>query len=185
MLYPRGGAAAGDASHNPSDTTYAAIPPSSTYKGPKVAGTYGGFVGVFVAVGIFVLIILLVFMFLRFRTLRKRDDSTSAIEHGTELGSGRGGGGGREPEDDAFEMPRYERAGMESTLSFNGSEGGMSPQLGGRQRELYAHEGVSQDAFYDQRSGGTYDPYAETTTTTTPPRYDGGAGEGRNFDVKG
>ncbi|GAA5990755.1 hypothetical protein JCM5350_007358 [Sporobolomyces pararoseus] len=180
MIYERGGAAAGDASRNPSDTAYAAIPPSSTYKGPKVAGTYGGFVGVFVGAGIFVLIVLTILILLRFRTLRKRDASTSAIEHGTELG-GVGGSRRNEEDDDAFAMPtRYERAGMDSTLSFNGSDT-MTPPLG--QRELYAQDGVSQDGFYDTGAQRTYDPYTESTSNT-PPQYEGD-GRRDHLDVKG
>ena len=174
-IYRRGGVAGGDASHNPTDTTYAAIPPSSTYKGPKVAGTYGGFVGVFTGVGFFVIIILTILIFLRYRTLRKRNDSSSAIEHGTNLG-----GGGRERErernewdrEEAFEMPstqRYERAGMESTLSFNGSD--MTPPLRQGERQLYAQDGVSQEAFFDGGGGQrTYDPYTEGAGL---PKYDG------------
>jgi len=79
-------------------------------------------------------------------------------------------------------MPRYERAGMESTLSFNGSEG-MTPPLG--QRELYAQEGVSRDGFYDSGAERTYDPYTESTTTTPPQYHYDGEGGRRDVDVKG
>ncbi|GAA5885352.1 hypothetical protein JCM16303_006015 [Sporobolomyces ruberrimus] len=191
MIYPRGGAAGGDASRNPTDTTYAAIPPSSTYKGPKVAGTYGGFVGVFVGVGIFVLIVLTIFILLRFRTLRKRTDSSNAIEHGTNLGGATTGGGGQRGnewsrggeagEDDAFEMPRYERAGMESTLSFTGSDT-MTPPLRQGERNLYAQDGVSQEGFYEDGQR-TYDPYTESGTMT-PPQYDGRGTTGGHSDDK-
>ncbi|GAA6012165.1 hypothetical protein JCM11491_001770 [Sporobolomyces phaffii] len=188
MLYPRGGVAAGDPSKNPTDTTYAAIPPSSTYKGPKVAGTYGGFVGVFVGVGIFVLILLTILILLRFRTLRKRSASSDAIEHGTNAGATgswtSGAGGGRGTDDDAFEMPRYERAGMESTLSFTGSDG-MTPPLRQGERQLYAQDAVSQDGFHGQQQ--IYDPYTETATETTPPTYrdeGGGATATGDYDAK-
>ncbi|GAA5830328.1 hypothetical protein JCM3766R1_002870 [Sporobolomyces carnicolor] len=204
MIYARGGAAAGDASRNPSDTTYAAVPPSSTYRGPKVAGTYGGFVGVFVAVGVALLVVLTVLVLLRARTLRKRNNLM--IEQ-DEVGGGGGGGGRRtrrddDEEDDAFEMPRYERAGMESVLSFNDAgdynvdHDGRDD--GGREGGLYANEGISHDAFYDQdperRQGrGTYDPFAETEshsgTASSPPRYDGPlpppSSSSRSNDTKG
>jgi len=140
-------------------------------------------------VGVFVLIVLTILVFLRFRTLRKRNDNSSAIENGTNQG------GGRERERDrnewdreeAFEMPstqRYERAGMESTLSFNGSD--MTPPLRQGERQLYAQDGVSQEAFFDGAAPGqrTYDPYTEGAGL---PKYDGqgraGNGEGLR-DVK-
>ncbi|GAA5933081.1 uncharacterized protein JCM15063_002291 [Sporobolomyces koalae] len=179
MIYPRGGAAAGDTSKNPTDTTYAAIPPSSTYKGPKVAGTYGGFVGVFVAAGIVVLIGLTILALLRFRTLRKRDASLNAIEHGTDLGAGPRGGTRDDDEDDAFEMPRYERAGMESTLSFTGSDA-MTPPLRQGERQLYGQDGVSQEAFYEPNESRTYDPYAESI----PPKYEPETAHGEHRDAK-
>ncbi|GAA6061661.1 hypothetical protein JCM10212_000844 [Sporobolomyces blumeae] len=173
MLAPRGGVAGGDASRNPTDTTYAAVPPSSTYKGPKVAGTYGGFVGVFVGVGVFVLVVLTILVFLRFRTLKRRDRQLDAIERGTVAGAGartgratdaqgrpRGRGNEWDP-DEAFEMPThaaYERAGMDSTLSLNdANDGGFTPPMPPA-RQLYAADGISQDAFFDG-DNRTYDPY--------------------------
>ncbi|GAA5891539.1 hypothetical protein JCM5296_004249 [Sporobolomyces johnsonii] len=180
MLHRRGGVAAGDSSRNPSDTTYAATPPSSTYKGPKVAGTYGGFVGVLVGSGIFVLVLVLILIFFRLRQLNRRAAAHAAIRRAagsTSTSTARSGtrddGDEWDTMDDAFEMPRslgagsYDPANLnESTLTLAAGPPGAPPLP-----PLYAHDGVSQEAFFDGARGvGTYDPYV--TNSPDPERRD-------------
>ncbi|GAA6003197.1 hypothetical protein JCM10207_001796 [Rhodosporidiobolus poonsookiae] len=108
-LLRRGGAAAGDASHNPSGTSYAAHPPSSTYTGPKVAGTYTGFVGVLVGAGIFVLLLVAVLILWRLRTLRRANTLATAGTGTLYDPEDYGGAGGvkrwARQNDEAFELP--------------------------------------------------------------------------------
>ncbi|KAK4053656.1 hypothetical protein OIV83_001312 [Microbotryomycetes sp. JL201] len=115
----RGGVAHGDASLNPTATTYGNIPPSSTYRGPKVAGTYQGFVGVFVGVGVFIMAVVIVLVFLRWRQLR-RERTTRSFE-----------------DSEAFEMPRswtqHSRTSLDSSP--------MSP--------MYRNVGATESAFFD------------------------------------
>ncbi|BGP22611.1 hypothetical protein Rt10032_c08g3479 [Rhodotorula toruloides] len=145
-VYPRGGVAGGDPSKNPSDSTYAAIPPSSTYKGPEVAGTYGGFVGVLVGVGVFVLLILAGFMLVRYRQLKRK-----AVQSGGE-GYERGGAW---VADDAFELPTHQALHSQSTVNLD------SPPLH-RAPRLYAQDGISQEALFEEGASGRYrDPYGE------------------------
>ncbi|GAA5876146.1 hypothetical protein JCM8547_003379 [Rhodosporidiobolus lusitaniae] len=147
LLYERGGAAGG----NPSSTftgTFAATPPSSTYTGPKIAGTYGGFVGVLVGSGIFLLIVLFVLGLWRYRSLRRLNSSSSSGDEGY------GGGGVRrwaEENDDAFEMPsslRTPGGGYEAPYSPSQSTLHLSPHPyeggagGGESPRLYANEGI-------------------------------------------
>ncbi|GAA6036953.1 hypothetical protein JCM8097_005476 [Rhodosporidiobolus ruineniae] len=176
VLWARGGAAAGDPSHNPSASTYAATPPSSTYTGPKVAGTYGGFVGVLVGAGIFVLVVLAILALLRYRSIRRKN---------RQAGEAAGQGGVRDwaaENDDAFEMPSSLRtpqgeygygtpgggggggghsytqhAGYPDPYSSGGGFGGASSSTvhlspyadrqGVGSPRLYAHEGLSADSL--------------------------------------
>ncbi|ORY78410.1 hypothetical protein BCR35DRAFT_305013 [Leucosporidium creatinivorum] len=153
-LSARGGVAGGDASSNPTQTIYASIPPSSTYRGPKVAGTYTGFVGVFVGAGIFTLILLSIFILLRYRHLRRTNAASSA----------RGGPGesdfhrGREEHEEAFEMPRSWRGGggdgdvgNESTASFDPAEFRGADGDGGREEPFYSNlaESRSREVFLE------------------------------------
>ncbi|GAA5925830.1 hypothetical protein JCM1841_006328 [Sporobolomyces salmonicolor] len=179
MLHRRGGVAAGEASRNPTDTTYAAVPPSSTYTGPKVAGTYGGFVGVLVGSGIFVLVLVLVLIFFRLRQLKRRAASHAAIRRAGATATARSGtDGGDEWDtmDDAFEMPRASAAGYdpanlnESTLTLDRLGAAAAPPRASP-LPLYAQDGVSQEAFFDSARGrGPYDPYV--TNSPDPERRD-------------
>ncbi|GAA5991150.1 hypothetical protein JCM11641_004047 [Rhodosporidiobolus odoratus] len=104
---PRGGIAAGEGGfYSTASTapTYAPTPPKSTYTGPKVAGSYGGFVGVLVGSGIAILLLLLGAGLYRYRLLQKRkrqqqQDQTQSQSRG---------GGVRtwaEENEEAFELP--------------------------------------------------------------------------------
>lgn len=120
------------------------MPPSSTYKGPKVAGTYGGFVGVLVGVGIFVLLVLAGFILVRYRQLRRK--ATQGGDEGYERG-------GAWAADDAFELPTHQALHSESTINLD------SPPLH-HAPPLYAQDGISQEAFFKEDTSGRYrDPY--------------------------
>ncbi|BGP37920.1 hypothetical protein JCM10450v2_001857 [Rhodotorula kratochvilovae] len=164
-LHERGGIAAGDASKNPTSGTFASAPPKSTYTGPRVAGTYGGFVGVFVAclvVGLFVVVGLIL---LRLRTLRRR----SAREEATYNDVRRQHAGGDDEwnaADDAFEMPThasYDRSHSTLDLVDDAVLGGGA---GAHSRPYAAHDdaGVSQDTLYagvSEEPARYRDPYAD------------------------
>ncbi|KAK4703421.1 hypothetical protein P7C70_g2802, partial [Phenoliferia sp. Uapishka_3] len=129
----RGGVAGGEASRNPSETqSYAASPPSSTYSGPKIAGSEGGFIGLVTGLGVFVILSGLGFwLYIRLRRNRRRGAAEGAFPdaRGATMGSGgsnygQGGNGNRgwaraADEDDAFEMPSHsafgEGGGYQST----------------------------------------------------------------------
>ncbi|GAA5978708.1 hypothetical protein JCM10908_004454 [Rhodotorula pacifica] len=150
-LQARGGVAGGDAGKNPSQTSYANEPPKSTY--PTVAGSYGGFVGVFVGTGIFILIVLACLMLLRVRSMRRQ----AAAREGASSASGYEQRPNDEwnVEEEAFEMPHYDGRYDASTVHLD------SPGLG-QEPPLYAHDGVSQDAFFDDKAQRTYrDPYED------------------------
>ncbi|GAA93407.1 uncharacterized protein L969DRAFT_573942 [Mixia osmundae IAM 14324] len=55
-LHRRGGVAAGDPDKNPTETSYATSPPKSTYGGPTVAGSEGGFIGLVAGLAALVLL---------------------------------------------------------------------------------------------------------------------------------
>ncbi|GAA5833878.1 hypothetical protein JCM11251_005995 [Rhodosporidiobolus azoricus] len=155
----RGGAAGGDPSHNPSLGSYAPTPPKSTYTGPKVAGTYGGFVGVFVGAGILTLIVIALLLFWRWRKLKRAERLGEEEE---------GDGGVRDwaaEHGDAFEMPSTlsshrrgdggSRGLYETPFSPSSSTLHLSPYAGGGgaggdSPRLYAHEGaVSNETFFE------------------------------------
>ncbi|GAA5845644.1 hypothetical protein JCM9279_006060 [Rhodotorula babjevae] len=129
-LVERGGAAAGDTSHNPATGTYASIPPSSTYHGPKVAGTYGGFVGVFVASLFVALVVVVALIFVRLRTLRRRNLRDDAVY--SEARGAVPGGHGHDDDDewnateDAFEMPQRYDPMLGSAVSLVDDDGAPS-----------------------------------------------------------
>lgn len=134
-------------------TSYANEPPKSTY--PTVAGSYGGFVGVFVGTGVFVLIVIASLMFLRWRQMKRqaaaREGAAAApVAAGYEQ---RPGDDEWTAADEAFEMPHYEGRYDASAVELH------SPGLG-QAPPLYAHDGVSQDAFFDDKPQRAYhDPY--------------------------
>ncbi|GAA5914887.1 hypothetical protein JCM8208_003038 [Rhodotorula glutinis] len=134
-LVERGGAAAGDTSHNPATGTYASIPPSSTYHGPEVAGTYGGFVGVFVASLFVALVVVAALIFVRLRTLRRRNLRDDAV-YSEARGAVAGHGHGRDDDDewnateDAFEMPQRYDPMLGSAVSLVDDDGAPLPAYG-------------------------------------------------------
>ncbi|GAA6051848.1 hypothetical protein JCM3770_005495 [Rhodotorula araucariae] len=151
QLYPRGGVAAGDASRNPTTGTYASAPPKSTYTGPKVAGTYGGFVGVFVACLVVGLAVVVGLILLRLRTLRRRSMRDEAIYNDVR----RGGGGGDDDEwnaaDDAFEMPThasYDPSHSAHDLVDDAVLGDGDKARRARLYATYEDAGASQDTLY-------------------------------------
>lgn len=109
------------------DTTFAAAPPSSTYRGPKIAGSEGGFIGLVTGLGIVVILAGLGFwLFHRRRQNNRRRDAEYAGSgaRGTTGGStstrGQGQGWGRaaDEDDDAFEMPpSFGTAGLQSSTT--------------------------------------------------------------------
>lgn len=121
--------------------------------GPKVAGTYTGFVGVFVGVGIFTLILLSIFIFLRFRHLRRTNAAAaSSQDRGSDFHRN------REEHEEAFEMPRSWRGqqggdlGNESTASFDPAEfRGADGGDGGREGPFYSNlaESRSREVFLE------------------------------------
>ncbi|GAA5868314.1 hypothetical protein JCM3774_001003 [Rhodotorula dairenensis] len=149
-MQARGGVAGGDADKNPTQTSYANEPPKSTY--PTVAGSYGGFVGVFVGTGIFILIVIACLGFLRWRQMKRQ----AAVREGAASVAGyeqRPGDDEWTAADEAFEMPHYEGRYDASAVELH------SPGLG-QAPPLYAHDGVSQDAFFDDKPQRAYrDPY--------------------------
>ncbi|SGY38418.1 BQ5605_C003g02025 [Microbotryum silenes-dioicae] len=105
ILWSRGGVAAGDPTQNPTATTYETAPPSSTYTGPKVAGSYSGFVGLLVGAGVLILFVIVALALLRYRTLRRKERLVKHFE-GDTVDSW--------VNDDAFEMPRTGARGFGS-----------------------------------------------------------------------
>ncbi|GAA5969958.1 hypothetical protein JCM8115_001190 [Rhodotorula mucilaginosa] len=156
-LQPRGGVAGGDAGMNPSETSYANEPPKSTY--PTVAGSYGGFVGVFVGTGIFILIVIACLLFLRWRQIKRQ----AAAREGAASVAGyeqRPGDDEWTAADEAFEMPHYEGRYDASAVQLDSPTFGQEPPL-------YAHDGVSQDAFFDDKPRQAYrDPYEDGPDST-------------------
>ncbi|GAA5938260.1 hypothetical protein JCM3775_002930 [Rhodotorula graminis] len=159
-LVERGGAAAGDTSHNPATGTFDSVPPSSTYHGPKVAGTYGGFVGVFVASLFVALAVVAALIFLRLRTLRRR-----ALRQDAVYSDARGAVPGRDAHhhhdddewnatEDAFEMPQRYDPMLGSAVSLVDDDGALPPTYG-------AHGGgggsISQPRLYAGGGAGTDD----------------------------
>lgn len=131
-------------------TTYGNEPPKSTY--PTVAGSYGGFVGVFVGTGIFILLVLLCLGFLRWRQLKRQAASREGAASVTGYEQ-RPGDDEWTAADEAFEMPSYEGRYDASTVNLGSPGPGQEPPL-------YAHDGVSQDAFFDDKRHQAYqDPY--------------------------
>ncbi|KAM0792132.1 hypothetical protein ACM66B_004832 [Microbotryomycetes sp. NB124-2] len=140
----RGGVAHGDASLNPTATTYGNVPPSSTYRGPKVAGTYQGFVGVFVGAGILVLAIIAVLAFLRWRQLRRQRVTRAFADS------------------EAFEMPRsWTNA---STTSFDNVSA--SP--------VYRNDdaGATESAFFEPDAHTRSGPHDGARESDAGYRYD-------------
>ncbi|GJN88808.1 hypothetical protein Rhopal_001779-T1 [Rhodotorula paludigena] len=72
MLHERGGAGITNDPLASATAVVPATPPKSTYHGPKVGGSYGGFVALFVAVGIFLLVVVVALAVWRFCLLRRR-----------------------------------------------------------------------------------------------------------------
>jgi hypothetical protein len=129
---------------------------------PRYSGTYGGFVGVLVGCGIFVLLVVLILLLLRIRSLRRRNaTSSSSFDHeqgGVERWA--------EEHDDAFEMPSSLRtpggghgyAAPGAPYSPSESMLHLSPTPGGGDGapKLYANEGISQEAFFDEEEARRY-----------------------------
>lgn len=110
--------------------------------------------GVFVGAGIFVILVILCLVFLRWRQLKRQAADRTSAESlaGYEQ---RPGDDEWTAADEAFEMPSYEGRYDASTINLD------SPGVG-QEPPLYAHEGVSQDAFYDDKANSAYrDPYEE------------------------
>ncbi|KAM0756314.1 hypothetical protein T439DRAFT_376528 [Meredithblackwellia eburnea MCA 4105] len=133
-LVRRGGVAAGEQSRNPSDTTYAASPPSSTYTGPKIAGSKGGFIGLVTGLGIFCILVALGVWLVRRRRRNKLNSKLHSAfpdSRGASAGVpsrdirgrgwGRAGDGDEMDDGDAFEMPS--QGYTPSTTSFGPPSG--------------------------------------------------------------
>jgi len=132
VKFRRGGVAAGEPSNNPTDSTYAAGPPSSTYHhGPTIAGSTGGFWSLLFGLIAVVSIATLAGWFIIRR--RRRQKATLASQNAafpSSLGAGAVGqaAGGRnrnrrswgkheelpsDDEDDAFELGKRDKTGVD------------------------------------------------------------------------
>ncbi|BGP13634.1 hypothetical protein JCM10213_007810 [Rhodosporidiobolus nylandii] len=190
-LARRGGAAGGNASATVPNGSYAATPPKSTYTGPKVAGSYGGFVGVFVASGIVFLFILLGLGLWRYRTLRRRAPPAT---YNPSSPSG-GVRGWAEDREEAFEMPSSlstpgpfgPGGGYAAPYSPSASSLHLPNQGQGEGPRLYQHEGaVSQEAFWEGGNGARAGPYSdEAREAQREARRGAEENEGEGREVQG
>lgn len=127
-----------------------------------MAGTYGGFVGVFTGVGIFIILCLALGAFIRFRQL-SRKNAAFASSASTTHRSGNDFHTDPREHEEAFEMPRAWRGGEgaemgnESTASFDPADvhGGAGVGAGGREEPFYSNiaESRSREVFFEPGQG--------------------------------
>ena len=166
-------------------TSFATSPPSSTYHKsvPEVGGSFGGFVGLLLGVGLLLLALLAGLAFLRYRQLQRKLAAHSAIGRSAATGyghedddgrpstdgySGRGGAYGEGGVDEEpFELPKgYEGADGEgygfSAVSLGDGAGGR-----GGYRDPYAESRSSLVGEEDRRkAAAVYDDLDEAEEGT-------------------